>query len=205
MPSDGAKTKITIINTAIGLFKDKGYQNVSIKDICDSLNIQRGTFYYHFNSKDAIIDSFYDDIEIPQQYQSKIITTDNCWLKLWLLFKPTIDWTVEMGSDILSTIIMINLQNGRSTFFPSAEDSTKENTLQIIKKGQREGQFLNSRAPLDIYHTIRNQILGICLIWCTKDGAFNESQEIHDSLISILQVESSCVEEEKEWVQNDKS
>ena len=199
MPSDGTKTKAAIINTAIELFKEKGYQNVSIKDICDAMDIQRGTFYYHFASKDAIIDSFYDNILIPGKYHTKIITTDNCWLKLWLIFKPTVDWTIEMGSDILSSIITINLQNSRTTFFPETENNTKENTLQIIKKGQQEGQFLNTRSPLDIYHTIRNQILGICLVWCTKDGEFDEGKEIHDSMIFILQVREDLVKEEEKW------
>lgn len=199
MPSNGTKTKFMIINHAIRLFKEKGYQNVSIKDICDTAKIQRGTFYYHFGSKDAIIDSFYDNIDIPKQYQTAIITTSNYWLKLWLLYKPTIDWTVEMGADIMSTIIMINLQNNRSTFFPLTEQSTKENTLEIIKKGQQEKQFLNLRSPLEIYHTIRNQILGICLVWCTKNGSFDECLEIHDSLSAILQVDPPYIEDEKEW------
>jgi len=200
MPSDGTKTKKIIINHAMELFKKNGYQNVSIKDICDSSNIKRGTFYYHFNSKDSIVDTFYDNIKISKQYQSKIISTDNYWLKLWLLYKPTIDWTVEMGSDIMSSIIMINLQNNRTTFFPSSEENIKESAIQIIEKGQQEKQFLNPRSPLDIHHTIRNQILGICLVWCTKGGTFDERLEIHDSLASILQVEPHYIEKEKEWL-----
>lgn len=55
------------------------------------------------------------------------------------------------------------------------------------------------RSPLDIYHTIRNQILGICLVWCTKDGEFDEGKEIHDSMIFILQVREDLVKEEEKW------
>lgn len=200
MPKNGSSTKKQLIYHALKLFKEQGYQNVSIKDICETANVQRGTFYYHFSSKDAIINSFYEDIEIPSNYQSTIITTDNYWLKLWLLHKPAIDWTIEMGTDILSTVLIINLQNNCSTFFPTSEMTTKENILQVIEKGQKAGHFHSQRTPIEIYHTIRNQILGICLVWCTENGSFDEAKEIHDSLIAILQVDDELIQETKQWL-----
>jgi AcrR family transcriptional regulator len=200
MPKDGNSTRKQLIYHALKLFKEHGYQNVSVKDICTAAEVQRGTFYYHFNNKEAIIDSFYEDIKIPSAYQSTIITTSNCWLKLWLLTKPAIDWTIEMGADILSTILIINLQNNCTTFFPVSEINSKKNIIDVIEHGQKIGHFHSKRSGLDLYHTIRNQILGICFTWCSQRGSFDEAKEIHDSLISILQVDESLISETADWI-----
>ena len=42
---------------ALSLFLEKGYDNTSISDILSNLNIARGTLYYHFESKEAIMDA----------------------------------------------------------------------------------------------------------------------------------------------------
>lgn len=200
MPKDGDSTRKLLVHHAFQLFKEKGYQNVSVKDICTSAHVQRGTFYYHFSSKDAIIDSFYENLEVSPLLQSTIIVTTNYWLKLWLLHKPAIDWTIEMGTDILSTILIINLQKNCSTLFPKSEIRTKENVLDVIEHGQKAGHFHSQRSPLELYHTIRNQILGICLTWCTQNGSFDEAREIHDAMISILQVDDSLISETLDWI-----
>ena len=58
-------TKQRIINAAKSRFHDKSYANVGIKEICDSANVQKGSFYHFFRSKRdlviAVIDEFAKD------------------------------------------------------------------------------------------------------------------------------------------------
>jgi Transcriptional regulator len=49
--------KIEIVNAAEKLFQVKGYDNTSISDILENLDIARGTLYYHFKSKEEILDA----------------------------------------------------------------------------------------------------------------------------------------------------
>jgi len=48
--------KEQILDVSLSLFLEKGYDNTSISDILSNLNIARGTLYYHFESKEAIMD-----------------------------------------------------------------------------------------------------------------------------------------------------
>ena len=41
-----------IIDTALQLFLEKGYEKTSIKDITEKMNIATGLFHYYFNSKE---------------------------------------------------------------------------------------------------------------------------------------------------------
>ena len=49
--------KEQILDMSFSLFLEKGYDNTSIRDILSKLDIARGTLYYHFESKEAIMDA----------------------------------------------------------------------------------------------------------------------------------------------------
>jgi AcrR family transcriptional regulator len=50
-------TRDQIIEAANQLFYRQGYEHTSFSDIADAVQISRGNFYYHFKSKDEILDA----------------------------------------------------------------------------------------------------------------------------------------------------
>ena len=50
-------TKERIVQTALELFAQKGYEAVSVSDIAGALGLTKGALYRHFESKGAIFDS----------------------------------------------------------------------------------------------------------------------------------------------------
>lgn len=54
----GEKTRLAIINTAAELFLKKGYESTTIEDILEQLNISKGSFYYHFETKMDLLSQF---------------------------------------------------------------------------------------------------------------------------------------------------
>lgn len=62
------KTRNSIIEAADRLFYQQGYEHTSFTSISDSVGISRGNFYYHFKSKDEILDAVIDlRVEKTQQ------------------------------------------------------------------------------------------------------------------------------------------
>jgi AcrR family transcriptional regulator len=53
-------TRDRIVEAADGLFYRRGYEHTSFSDIADAVQISRGNFYYHFKSKDEILDAVID-------------------------------------------------------------------------------------------------------------------------------------------------
>lgn len=49
--------KEQILDVSLSLFLQKGFDKTSINDILKNLDIARGTLYYHFESKEAIMDA----------------------------------------------------------------------------------------------------------------------------------------------------
>ena len=50
-------TRDHIVEAADQLFYRQGYEHTSFSDIADVVQISRGNFYYHFKSKDEILDA----------------------------------------------------------------------------------------------------------------------------------------------------
>lgn len=48
-------TKMLILSSARTLFSEKGYDNTPVEEICILAGIAKGTFFYHFESKQAIV------------------------------------------------------------------------------------------------------------------------------------------------------
>ncbi|MCU7921162.1 MAG: TetR/AcrR family transcriptional regulator [Candidatus Thiodiazotropha sp. (ex Dulcina madagascariensis)] len=57
MRNKGAAVRQRIVDTADQLFYHQGYENTSFSDIADAMGISRGNFYYHFKSKDEILNA----------------------------------------------------------------------------------------------------------------------------------------------------
>jgi TetR/AcrR family transcriptional regulator, transcriptional repressor for nem operon len=53
-------TRDHIIEAADQLFYRQGYEHTSFSNIADAVRISRGNFYYHFKSKDEILDAVID-------------------------------------------------------------------------------------------------------------------------------------------------
>ncbi|WP_437915123.1 TetR/AcrR family transcriptional regulator [Sorangium sp. So ce302] len=54
-------TRAQIVQAADGLFYRRGYEHTSFADIAEAVGISRGNFYYHFKTKDEILDAVIDE------------------------------------------------------------------------------------------------------------------------------------------------
>jgi len=61
MGNKGEALRQRIVSAADELFYQQGYENTSFSDIADAVGISRGNFYYHFKSKDEILNAVIDN------------------------------------------------------------------------------------------------------------------------------------------------
>ena len=70
--------KDQILDTSLQLFMKKGFDATSISDILSQLDIARGTLYYHFESKEAIMDAIIERLlnQVLENIE-KLMTNDS--------------------------------------------------------------------------------------------------------------------------------
>ena len=56
----GEKRKLELLQIAYAKFVSKGYENASIDEIIEEAGIAKGTFYYHFKSKEELLEEVID-------------------------------------------------------------------------------------------------------------------------------------------------
>lgn len=75
----GEKRKQRLLKIAYRLFISKGYEETSIDEIITEAQIAKGTFYYHFKSKDALLESIIDmmineEVQQARQFLSALMS-----------------------------------------------------------------------------------------------------------------------------------
>ncbi len=86
------RTRERILETALRLFNDFGEPNVTTTVIADEIEISPGNLYYHFHSKDEIVNALFGDFEREMETQlsppgGKPTVAEDIWLFLHLLFE----------------------------------------------------------------------------------------------------------------------
>ena len=57
------ETRSTILNHAIGRFREKGFDATTMRDVAEAADVALGAAYYYFPSKEAIVQAYYDDVQ----------------------------------------------------------------------------------------------------------------------------------------------
>src|SRR2546428_12811266 len=59
----GDTTRDRILEAALGLFRKRGFEPTTMRDIARASKLSLGAAYYYFPSKEALIHAFYDRVQ----------------------------------------------------------------------------------------------------------------------------------------------
>jgi TetR/AcrR family transcriptional repressor of nem operon len=54
LEADPTPAKIRLLNAALALFRERGYTDTTVDDLCRTAGVTKGTFFHHFASKEAL-------------------------------------------------------------------------------------------------------------------------------------------------------
>lgn len=57
------ETRQLVLDTALGLFRDRGFEVTTIRDVAAAAGVSLGSAYYYFKSKEAIVGAYYDYVQ----------------------------------------------------------------------------------------------------------------------------------------------
>lgn len=176
-----------IMKTSYQLFVERGYDAVTVQDICQACNITKPTFYNHLKSKEDIIANFYDKIisSIINKF-AQIIETNNYWDKLMICFDTLVEETMKIGSDLVGQMFIMNLKEDRNSF--NFRENLTDISVAIIKRAQEKGQIRNQNDPELLFRAAAYTYLGYELTWSMKKGDFDWKNRLHKSLEVMFDV-----------------
>jgi AcrR family transcriptional regulator len=63
-PSKAEETRARILASALTMFRERGFETATIREIATQAGVAVGAAYYYFDSKDAIVMAFYEQAQI---------------------------------------------------------------------------------------------------------------------------------------------
>lgn len=186
MKNQRISTKDRIRECALELFKTNGYDNVTVMQICEAAGVSKRTFYYHFDSKDQIIDG----ITAYVGSQAKEILSSVAELRsnteiLWSLMSLYIASSEKYGPEIISQTFINVLQGKDKQDFP--EDRYLYNTAErIIENAKRAGELGNNSDPSRIAFTLFHALRSVQYTWAAQKCSFNLSEAFRNAFDTVL-------------------
>lgn len=170
-----------ILQIARTLFAEKGFESASIREIGDAAGILSGSLYYHFATKDDMLDELVRPFVLPLLKHYEVIAHSDAdapdRLRQMIQFGLQ---NLVREPDLLKIVA-----NDRKFFAKSERFSYVEEAWQdifqiwygVLQDGVRQGKF---RSDLNLHITLRMiiELLNGTVDWFRPDGRFTIEQVI---------------------------
>jgi AcrR family transcriptional regulator len=182
----GTKRREQVLQAAARLFSEQSYHGTTVGDICDSLGVGKGVFYWYFESKEALFSELLHEslLNLRRAQERAIENVGDPVTRLEQGIRASIGFFRE-NPEVLSLIRIAgryeefqgNVQNGRSIVVAD--------TATHIKEGQASGSIRHGDPEL-MAHGILGAIFHFVEVYLENDVEnSNERPELADEAVTF--------------------
>lgn len=176
----GAATKNTIFETAGELFTLHGFNDVSVDDIVRAAGVSKGTFYVHFESKDALIASFIEDtvekVDFGYRAHLDALPTElsSAQMLLSLIGKIADTLVCDIGVEHMRTVYKLQLTGDGGIEVVKGYGRVLYQIFgDILRRGIMSGEFRGDIPQEELTRHFVMAIRGISYEWCIRYPEFD--------------------------------
>ncbi|MDI9494689.1 MAG: TetR/AcrR family transcriptional regulator [Bacillota bacterium] len=178
-------TKKKVIDTMMALMTDKSFDTLSVRYICKEAGISTGTFYYHFGSKDKLLQKMYKDycLEFERSIIKKLEHLDHVEKIIMYCTYHTLN-IANLSTEFVKKIYSIE-----NKYLLSPEHRTESYMYKVFVDGQNKGIFTKEKDAYNVIDNILRIDYGIasyCIISNNYDSSAVTRELIGDYLKSLL-------------------
>jgi len=188
------RTKNKIMDAALSLFNEFGYDNVTIDAITQKAGVAKGTFYIYFNMKsDIIVEEFWKIDEYYESYSSKnLCKYKTAQGRLLAFTRAQMKYVRDVVGNTNLKICYANQAGaGSGKMLTNTERHWHTIIKGIMQKGQANGEFRTDLDADRLTVLFNRSARGVFLDWCVQDAAFDLVREgvavMKDFIISAVQ------------------
>ena len=189
--------KNKIFETAVTLIKSKGYDNVTISEICQTAGLAKGSFYVHYNSKEDIVrESYYADMGtyICTHYNEFIASNPNKSVieRITYFLNLEFEFAEYAGYELTCLAYSLNL----SACMPGPSEHFSKRYFIKILQDEIESSLAYSSSDFscnEIFNYFESIVRGTMATWCFSNNSFNIVEQgrkyIKQAVHSIYQMQ----------------
>lgn len=180
------ETKERIFRAAKRILQKKGYEELSIKNICEEAGVSNGSFYHHFKTKDDLLSYYIEDqpninpdlLDLPKNADEAKIAIIHVYLNY-------VEYCRELGVEFMSGYY--DTKNQALNPAIRTERPYPIVTVQTyVEKAIRAG-IIKINVDIDEFTTdIRMIVIGNVFEWCLRNGEADFEGNMRRSLGKYL-------------------
>lgn len=180
------ETKEKIFKAAKRILQKGGYEELSIKNICEEAGVSNGSFYHHFKTKDDLLSYYIEDqpninpdlLDLPRNADEAKIAIIHVYLNY-------VEYCRELGVEFMSGYY--DTKNQALNPAIRTERPYPIVTVQTyVEKAVREG-IIKINVDIDEFTTdIRMIVIGNVFEWCLRNGEADFEGNMRRSLGKYL-------------------
>lgn len=194
-----ADTKNRIFETAVTLIKNKGYNHVTIHEICQTAGLAKGSFYVHYKSKEDIVrESYYADMEMYiDTHFSEFVTANpnkSAIERMIRFLNLEFEFAEHAGYELTCLAYSLNL----SACVPGPSEHFNKRSFAKILYREIQSSLSHSSSGFscdEIFNYLESIVRGTMATWCFSNNAFDIVDQgkkyIQQAINSIYQMQAS--------------
>jgi AcrR family transcriptional regulator len=179
------RTRSDIYNAAMNLFLRRGFDSVTIDDICDAADVARATFFLHFPAKEALL------IEYGARANDELGAAIGT-------YRGSATATIRMALKMLAEraarhpdVVRLVMREvmARPRVLSEHHESTADlvNLLAaVIRRGQQAGEFRRRTKPTVAALTACAAFFALIYTWVRHDGKIDIEASVAETLDIVL-------------------
>ncbi|MFW5694951.1 MAG: TetR/AcrR family transcriptional regulator [Alkalispirochaeta sp.] len=170
------ETKRFIFDTAVALFNEQGYDNVTVEEITKRAGVAKGSFYTYFQSKsDIVIEEFRNIDYYYERYERNLNRYTSATKRLLTFTRAQMRYVRdEVGIRLLKLLYVNNIK------FTDSENILIDTSrylhglmARIITHGQKTGEFRTDLSADDLAMYVNRSMRSVFLDWAISDDSFD--------------------------------
>ncbi len=164
-------TKRRIFDCALALLMERGYENITIRDIVNAANVSIGSFYHYYSSK---LDVFLETYSIADSYFETVVASELLGKSFDEKFSLYFRHYAMYSSSVTSIALTKLLYTSDNKCFDRGSSAGMHRVLiELLEEGIKEGFIAGVSSAQELAQFYLIAVRGLVYNWCTADGDYD--------------------------------
>lgn len=174
------RTRQRLTEAALSMMAEKGYQGVTIRDICVRADVSVGTFYRYFETKTDVLREMYAAGDALMQTENPALA-DRTWTERIMAFVTKYArLNIDTGLDGLRV-----LYNPENTWFTQMRPMQRK-LSELFSGAQTAGELTDNVSVEEMTELFFVCMRGICYDWCISNGSYDLEERMKRQMTLIF-------------------
>ena len=165
------QTEQAILQAAMDLSRQKAFDKVSVRDICQKAGITTGAFYHHFKSKDEMLLRGFAPLDRYMEEALAGHESDPPLERLWLLLTTYANFMESLGWELVTRYYQQRLGTPPSHSI-DPHRFTYRSMVECLRQCEDQGRLPAGYSPEWMADFLFRHFRGVVIDWIVHQGSY---------------------------------